>query len=310
MNIAIIDLGTNTFNLLVAKVDDAGSYEIIENIKTSVKLGEGCINHNYINEAAFKRGITTLKNYTHIISKHKVLKTYAYATSGIRSAMNGNDFVAASKEILHTDINVISGNKEAELIYRGVKLSLDIGSDSSLIMDIGGGSTEFIIADKNVIFWKKSFDLGAARLLERFKPTDPMKPEEINAIEDYLIYELSPLFEAIKKFPVKTLIGSSGSFDTMAEMIAHKFYNSDMIDHKTEYTFHLNDYFDIHQQLIKSTRQERFNTKGILEMRVDMIVIASVFVNFILNQFNINQMRLSTYALKEGVLGEIINGNL
>ena len=118
--------------------------------------------------------------------------------------------------------------------------------------------------------------------------------------------ELSPLFDALKTFPSNTLIGSSGSFDTMAEMIAHKFYIPDMIDHLTEYTFNLNDYFNIHRQLIESTRQERYKTKGILEMRVDMIVIASVFVNYILNKCNLSNMRLSTYALKEGVLSELM----
>ena len=310
MNIAIIDLGTNTFNLLVAEVKADGQYEIIENIKTSVKLGEGCINNNYINEAAFKRGTTTLKNYVHIIAKYKVSKTYAYATSGIRSAVNGKDFVAAAKEILHTEINVISGNKEAELIYSGVKLSLEIGTEICLIMDIGGGSTEFIIANNNTLFWKISLDLGAARLLEKFKPHDPIEIREIKDIEEYLEEELIPLFQALKTFPVKTLIGSSGSFDTMAEMIAHKFYDPGMIDHRTEYTFKLDDYFDIHAQLLKSSRQERFKTKGILEMRVDMIVIASVFVNFVLNRCNLSSMRLSTYALKEGVLSEIMNERL
>jgi exopolyphosphatase / guanosine-5'-triphosphate,3'-diphosphate pyrophosphatase len=175
-----------------------------------------------------------------------------------------------------------------------------------LIMDIGGGSTEFIIADKDKIFWKQSFLLGAARLLERFKLSDPITDDEIGQVEKYLEEELRPLFEAVKKFPVKELIGASGSFDSLADMIAYKFYTPEILDNKTEYTFDMDDFAVIYNIVLKSSKEERLQIKGLVEMRVDMIVISSILVNFILKSFNINHMRLSMYSLKEGVLHELL----
>lgn len=173
-------------------------------------------------------------------------------------------------------------------------------------MDIGGGSTEFILANKFEIFWKYSFNLGAARLLEKFNPSDPILLCEVDAIRNYLKAELVTLFRVLEKFHATELIGSSGSFDSLAEIIAHKFYNPDILNNATHYTFKLKDFYHVHDILLKSTKEERLNMKGLVSMRVDMIVISSIFIHFILEECKLNQMRLSTYSLKEGVLAELI----
>ena len=307
MVIAIIDLGTNTFNLLIVEVYNDKSHKRLFKSKTSVKLGEGGINRNFIAPLAFERGINALKEHKYNIEKFKVEKIIAFATSAIRSASNGNDFIERVKSEVGIEIKTLSGEQEAEFIYYGVRQALDMGDETSLIMDIGGGSNEFIIANKSEIFWKHSLDLGAARLLEKFAPSDPIKFDEIKRIEDYLQVTLISLFYAIEKYPVKELIGSSGSFETFAEMIAHKYYTPQVVKDKTEYVFNLEDFKIIYQQILTSTTQERLNTKGLVEMRVDMIVISSIFVNFILTRFGIKKMRLSTFALKEGILWRLLN---
>ncbi len=182
-----------------------------------------------------------------------------------------------------------------------------MSSENSLIIDIGGGSTEFIIANNKRIVWKQSFLLGASRLLEKFKPSDPITNEELEAISKYILKELEPLVEALRISPINELIGSSGSFDSLAEMIAHRFYTPTILDNKTEYIFNLDDCETIYQDVIKSTKEDRLKMKGLIAMRVDMIVIASIIVNLVLKTFNIKKMRLSTYSLKEGVLWLIMN---
>jgi len=302
MKIAIIDLGTNTFNLLIADISAAPHYKILFDTKTPVNLGKDGILKKTISSDAFERGINALRNYVETIEKYNVSKKIAIATSAVRNANNGKDFVKKIKQLFDLNIQIIDGNKEAELIYYGVKLALDLGSKPLLIMDIGGGSIEFIIADATKIFWKKSFDIGVSRLLEKFKPSDPISIKEIKLIEEYFSSQLNELFEVIKTYPVSTLVGSSGSFDTLAELIAHRFYTPEIIENKTEYSYDLYDYFHIHLQLLKSTKQERLNFKGMFAMRVDMIVIATIAIYFILEKCNIKNMRLSTFALKEGVL--------
>ena len=306
MRIAIIDLGTNTFNLLIVDVTTKDDFKNLFSTKTAVKLGEGGIIKKIIAPPAFARGIATLKSYKSIIDKFKAEKTIAFATSAIRSSSNGAKFVAAAKKEANIEINVISGDREAVLIFEGVKLGLDIGEKHSLILDIGGGSNEFVIADKEGIVWKKSFDMGVARLLEQFKPSDPITADEIMALENYFREVLVPLVDALKQYPVKELIGSSGSFDTFADMIAHQFHRAAQLKGKTEFSFDMNEFAQIHTQLIRSTKEERQKMPGIIDLRVDMIVIGSLITNFIIREFNITSMRLSTYALKQGILADVM----
>jgi exopolyphosphatase/guanosine-5'-triphosphate,3'-diphosphate pyrophosphatase len=308
--VAIIDLGTNTFNLLIVQFNPDKSYDIICQTKISVKLGEGGITKGFIAPEAFQRGIDALKMHRLTIQLHNAeKKVIAFATSAIREASNGQEFIAKVKEATRIDVEMISGDREAELIYYGVRDAVNMSDQTSLIIDIGGGSTEFIIGNKDQIYWKKSFLLGAARLLELFKPSDPIKEAEIKAVTSYLKTELKTLFEAIKKFPVVELIGSSGSFDSMAEMIAYKFYSPQILKDKTEYTFALPDCAAIYTELMRSTKKDRMEMKGLISMRVDMIVISSILVHFILVACDIHKMRLSTYSLKEGVLYELNKSN-
>ncbi len=308
MKIAIIDLGTNTFNLLIVELHPDNCYTPLFQNKISVKLGEGGITNNHIGQEPFERGLQALADHLVEIKKYKCEKIMAFATSAMREASNGKEFVQQAKEKLNIDIQVISGDKEAELIYYGVRKAVDMDEQAkSLIIDIGGGSTEFIIATKNEIFWKQSFLLGAARLLEIFKPSDPITVEEVDSINSYLQKELQPLFEAVKKYPVVELIGSSGSFDSLAEMIAHKYFTPDIFEGKTDFEFHIPHCLEIYEILIKSTKQERLNMKGLVRMRVDMMVISAILVHFVVQNFAIEKMRLSTFSLKEGVLYELMN---
>jgi exopolyphosphatase/guanosine-5'-triphosphate,3'-diphosphate pyrophosphatase len=305
MRIAVIDLGTNTFNLVIADHNQS-YYTIIHQDKFPVKLGEGGINLGLIQPVPFWRGIDNVEKILSIIKSFSVNKIYAFATSAIRDAANGNQFVSTIHKLFQLKVNVITGNKEAELIYLGVKSALNIGHKNVLIMDIGGGSTEFIIANDKEIIWKKSYKLGAARLLDKFDGPEPIQADTIISIENYLSNELKSLSKAIEKFKVHELIGSSGSFDTFAEMICHMFYSPVMLDGKTTFEYHLNDLKEVHTLLINSTRADRLKMNGLIAMRIDMIVIASIFVQFILKKYDIKNLRLSTYSLKEGVLYKMI----
>ena len=297
MKTAIIDLGTNTFNLLIVE----GNTTLLKT-KIAVKLGEGGITKGYIAEGPFQRGFEALKKHLQSIDKYQPNRILAFATSAIRSTKNGVDFVAKIKTELGLHIEVIDGDKEAELIYLGVKQALDLGDSNKLIMDIGGGSTEFIICNKKEIFWKQSFQLGAARLLERFQPQDPVTSTEVKLIERYLEDALTTLWTALQIFPCDTLVGSSGSFDTLADVIVHKFYDISILKGKTSFDFKLSDYNWLHQYFLKSNLEERLNTPGMIPMRADMIVISSIFINYLLKRQQMLSMKLSTYALKEGVL--------
>ncbi len=305
MRIAVIDCGTNTFNLLVVELQNS-SFKRIHTSKIPVKLGEGGINTKVILEIPFKRGVEALIKFKNELNKLSVQHIHAFATSAIRDAENGIHFKEKVFAECGININIIDGNKEAELIYEGNKLAMDLGNGPSLIMDIGGGSTEFIIGNKEDIVWKKSYKLGAARLLEKFKPSDPITENEIKEINAYLDTELKELKQFVEQYNPVELIGSSGAFDSVVEMIHGQLGGEKFEKERTEYVVDLKNYNKIAGMVVRSTLAQRKIIKGLVEMRVDMMVVSCLLINFTLQTFNLHKMRVSTYSLKEGALHQII----
>jgi exopolyphosphatase/guanosine-5'-triphosphate,3'-diphosphate pyrophosphatase len=305
MRVAVLDCGTNTFNLLLVETSKEG-FSVVHSAKIPVKLGEGAINTGFIAAVPFARGIDALKEYGKLLKETEVERVFVFATSAIRDASNGIDFVREAFLQSGIKIEVIDGDREAELIYKGNRLALDLGNNPCLIMDIGGGSTEFIIGNKHKIYWKKSYRLGAARLLEAFKPSDPISEVEIRKMNSYLFDTLSDLEEAVRTFKPYELIGSSGAFDSVVEMIHGELNGEPFLKNKTEYLISLPDYFMISEKVIKSKMDERRQIKGLVEMRVDMMVISCLLMNYVLINFKLSKFRVSAYSLKEGALYELI----
>lgn len=310
MTAAIIDCGTNTFNLLVAEVQVSEGYKILLNTKKSVKLGEGGMTDNRIAQKPFERGIKTFIELVKMARKYKVESIHAFATSAVRSSKNGPEFVKKIQEKTGIIIQVLNGDTEAQYIYKGVRLALDDlpNPNPILIMDIGGGSTEFIIASENQVLWKRSFDLGAARLIQHFQPSDPITPEQEKEIKEYFKEMLKPLNSQLKKYPVETLIGCSGSFESLADMI--KADKNDNLPIYNTYIFNNEDFKSLFRKLITSTEADRKVMPGLVEYRVDTIVLASIFIRYVKKRYKIKNMTYSGFALKEGVLADLISGKI
>jgi exopolyphosphatase/guanosine-5'-triphosphate,3'-diphosphate pyrophosphatase len=301
MRKAIIDLGTNTFNLLIASVEGK-EVEIVYKAKMPSKLGEEGINSLHIHEDARSRGIRILKEYKKIIDKHGVQAVHAIATSAVRTATNGKEFVNQIAQETGIYVDIISGEKEAELIYRGVNQSYNKGDGNYLILDIGGGSTEFILVENNKISELRSFKLGMARLMEKFNPSDPMKPEQVKEIRAYLKTELDEFFSLLKTKHFDTLIGSSGSFDTILSMIAHKYFKPGHFKKKLSSNIANEHFLELHDAIVASTLCERHQMPGMDLIRIEMMPLAMVFTKFVYDELNVENLAQSRYALKEGLL--------
>jgi exopolyphosphatase/guanosine-5'-triphosphate,3'-diphosphate pyrophosphatase len=301
--IAIIDLGTNTFHVLIAEEGMQG-YNIIYRDRLAVKMGMGGINDGFITESAIQRTLLAMQSFKNIIDSHDAGIIYAYGTSALRNARNGKEVADKIKSVTGIDVNIIPGEVEASYIYMGVRAALGLGNDKNLIMDIGGGSVEFIVADHDNVYWKQSFEIGAQRLLERFQKNDPILPAEVNALEDFFSRSLNPLFTALKQFNASILVGSSGTFDTLSDIfcIKHEIHKS---PEEIETPLTIEGFYDIHHELLRKNRAQRMEMPGMIEMRVDMIVVACCLVKFLLQQHPFNRMRVSTYSLKEGVLAHL-----
>jgi len=301
MRLASIDLGTNTFNLLISDVNE-NDFTIVHKDKRAVKLGQGSINNSIINDEAWERAINALKEQKYQIDACKVDKIIAVATSAIRSASNGQAFVDEVKRMIDIDIQIIDGKREALYIYEGVINAVDFNNDTVLIMDIGGGSVEFIISDLNNILWYNSFELGIARIIEKFNPSDPISDIEKDLILSYLDNELNELWDACNKFKIDSLIGSSGSFDAIANMVSYMLCNKRVDLNSKSFLIPFSEFNLLSSLLYKSNYNQRKLIPGMDLIRLEMIVLGTLFINLIINKINPSKLLQSSYAIKEGII--------
>ena len=301
--VAIIDMGTNTFHLMIADINE-GKHAIVHRERTAVKIGMGGINDGLITEAGAERALTALKKFKQTIDTHHVNRVLAFGTSALRNAKNGEEIIERIKRTTGIEAKIISGDEEARLIYMGVKSAMDLGPEKSLIIDIGGGSVEFIIASQEEIFWKQSIEIGAQRLLEKFHPHEPILSEEIESLNSFFTEALQPVFDQLEKHRPHTLVGSSGTFDTLSEIYCirrdlHKLLQN------IETPLSFGGFYEIYEELITKDRAQRMLMPGMIEMRVDMIVVACCLIRFLIEHHQFRNVRVSTYSLKEGVLASL-----
>ncbi len=305
MRIAVIDLGTNTFHLLIGDLLEGNFTEVLKK-KVAVKIGEGGISSDFITDEALERAILTMKEYHKIIEKNKVDRVFATATSAIRNAKNSQEVIAKLKEESGISVRVIDGLQEADYIYIGVKNALDIGTKPALIMDIGGGSIEFIVGNTEEVFWRRSFEIGGQRLIDQFHLHDPIATNEQAALISYLEKHLQPLFDEVNLYSVDTLIGSSGTFDTLSDIYCAK-NGIERVLNATELPLTTIEFEQIVDDLILKNKEDRLKIPGMISLRVDMIVVAVILVRFIMRKLALQGIRVSSYALKEGLLLSMVD---
>jgi exopolyphosphatase / guanosine-5'-triphosphate,3'-diphosphate pyrophosphatase len=304
--LAIIDMGTNTFHLLVASVSN-GKHTVLLDEKHAVGLGRGGINEGLIAAEAMDRAFSTLNTFKGICDQYLVDKVLLTGTSAVRSASNKEKFIGEIKQKFGWDVLVLSGDQEAEGIYRGVSSAISIPEDNALIVDIGGGSVEFIICTASEgVRWKRSFEIGGQRLMEKFHASDPISEIEVEKIRSYLDEVLSPLVQAVTELAgTKTLIGSSGSFDTLCDMYCAE-HGIQLEEGTSGFTISLDAYRTMSKELIQKNRIERLAIPGMITLRVDMIVVAMVLVDWLIEKLKIEKIEVSFYALKEGLLKQMM----
>ena len=303
MKLAVIDLGTNTCNLLIADINNGG-YTILYQGKEGVKIGKAGIHKNILTDEAFHRATTALKAHIRIITKYGADKVITLATSAVRDAANKAEFAAHILKETGLELSIISGDKEAQLIFDGVKLAFETIADDTMILDIGGGSNEFIQIKDNDVYWKESYPLGMARVVEQFPISDPITLNEIETIEAYFEKGLSSLWSQLNGTATEKLIGCSGAFDTLADLIDHTSPGSKA---RVKQDISLHDFNSISKIILESTKADREKMTGMDPLRIEMIVPSFVFIRYVLKRLNIQCITQTDFALREGILFEWIN---
>jgi exopolyphosphatase/guanosine-5'-triphosphate,3'-diphosphate pyrophosphatase len=295
MKIAVIDLGTNTFHLLIVEITDNGFEEVHRN-RQFIHLAENGI--TTIGDAPYSRALKTMNQFGLDIIHYGAQKVVAKGTAALRRASNGAQFMQEVKAQTGITIETISGDEEAKLIYYGVRQAVKMTDEKMLIMDIGGGSVEFIIANKDQKFWAQSFPIGVAVLFQRFHHQEPIAKSDLKALQGFLQTTLEPLKNALKEYPADTLVGASGTFDVLEKVMT--------INHQTKNSadIEISEFQPLHQRLIVANLEERLKMEDISNQRAKLIVVAVALLDFVLNHFQVKHIKVSNFAMKEGMIHE------
>ncbi len=296
--VAIIDLGTNTFHLLIAKVLPDGSFEELYRERRFVKLASEGIQQ--IGPQPLKRAMEAMSAYKEKIEDYKVGRIRALGTAALRMAENSPAFVREVKEKLGMEIEVIDGMEEARLIAQGVTMAIPDESVPLLIMDIGGGSVEFILVEHKKVLWKRSFPLGVAILYREFHKEEPLSEKSKTRLLSYLKQVLVPLQEQLSQIPVKTLVGASGTFDVLEAMTPGE------MDSPHSKRINRSTIEPIRNQIISLDLDARRKLPEMPVERAEMIVVAFLLVDYVLELSRAESVLISRFAMKEGALAELM----
>ena len=302
--IAVIDIGTNSMRLMIATLK---GQQIIDKEKTieTTRMGQDIDKNGYLSEQAMERNFATLKKFVEKANKQGVEKTILFATSALRDAVNRKEFMNRVENELNLKIELLSGEKEAEIGFKGVGHEINI--DKLMVIDIGGGSTEFILGNKQEgILNLTSINIGALRMTEKYISQDPINSSELSKLEEYIKKQLLALGQKIALTEELKVVGIGGTITTLSA-IKQQMENYDWRKiHRSTLSFE--DIRQILGQLISLNLEERKKVKGLQPKRADIIIAGIVILKCIMEIFAIESIMISESDNLEGMVYEDIEG--
>lgn len=303
---AIIDLGTNTFHLLIASKGQSGFLDVQQRQQRPVKLMSNGFTEGQIPQDAYDRGIEAIRAFSRELEAQHAQLIKVLGTSALRSADNAFSFLNRAETLLNCPVSLIDGDEEATYIYHGTREAVGLGRAYSLILDIGGGSVEFIIGNNDGLAWKRSLEIGAARLIARFPHDFPMTAEQKQAVRSYLDEQLSPVLPAIQAYQPADLIGASGYFETFVNLEYQEVRSDKIGQMPLRYELTLDRFQQLEAMVMSRTTQELYDLPGMEAFRVPMMGVSSLLVRYLLDQLPLNTIYYANYAMKEGALSYFI----
>ena len=300
MRVGTIDIGTNSMRLLIADYKN-NKIENREKYINTTRIGQGVDKEGYITEEAMQRNLKALKEFSDKCKEEKCEKVYCMGTSALRDSKNGQDFVNRAKELTNIDVKIICGDEESNLGFMGVLEGTDGNKkDDILVIDIGGGSTEFIIGNEEGIKFCKSENVGALRMTEKFITTDPISDEEFNAMTDFIEETISSTLDSIKHMHISKLVGIGGAITSLSAMNQQlEVYSMEKV-HNSVVT--KKDLEKILQNLKNMTLNDKKTIKGLQPKRADIITAGVKILHIIMKKLEFETIVISEYDNLEGLL--------
>jgi len=317
VRIAALDVGSNSFHLIVVQVNTAGNFEVLDRAKEMVRLGESSLRTGIIPPEVFRRGLDALAALRRIADRHQPDALVAIATSAVREAQNGGEFVRAARDEVGLDIQVVRGQEEARLIYLGARGALNLNGHRVVLFDLGGGSLEVILADARECYLTDSVKLGVIRLTEEWGAADPPTPRELGALRARVQRALEPVIARVRAMGFDFAAISSGTAQALAGIIKR--------DRKAQGTgeddgatgredgeraratrLTVKDLAELEQRLAKLTVAERAKLPGLDARRADTILAGAVVLRAALQLAGADEAVVCEGALREGIVADYV----
>jgi len=304
--LAAIDIGTNSFHLIIAEVDtNTGKFNILGREKENVRLGSGSTDMKHLGKDAMDRGIEALKKFA-ALADSAGAPVRAIATSAVREAVNQHEFIMRARVEAEIRVEVASGIEEARYIYLGILQSVPVFDKSVLMIDIGGGSTEFLIGKGRDIYYDNSLKLGAIRLTERFFGEKETESKSVKRCREYIKGFMTPVTRESGKFNFEIAVGSSGTITNIANIINVK--KGGEPDAKLNNFVFTKDELNgaVSEILEAKNLKQRLKIPGLDPERADILPAGAILLEQIFKELKIKEMMISEFALREGILLDTI----
>ncbi len=308
MRIAAIDIGTNSIHMIVVKVRPDLSFEVIDREKDMVRLGAGGLDGRNLTNTAMTAALQTLAKFRRLAESNKVDEIIAAATSATREAENGGDFIAEVSHQTGIRIRVISGTEEARLIHLAAGYGVDVGGNTAVVIDIGGGSVEITLGTATHLTMGKSFKTGVIRLTERFVRTDPLSSHDERRLVKYLNREMGTHVEQIAQSGFDRVIGTSGTILSLGAVALTEEEGAPPEDLRNA-RVPAKALRRLRKRLVAADIEERLHMPGLDPRRADLSVAGSVLLDTILRGLGADDLTLCDLALREGLVLDYIHRN-
>lgn len=305
MNLAAIDIGTNSIHMIIVKLQPESRFDILMQEKSMVKLGAGVFANNELSPKALDTGVETIKRYVQLADQYGVDDIIVNATSASREAKNGREFLDRLIHEAGISPRLISGKEESRLIFRAVKKAISIRKEKVLVLDIGGGSTEAVVGDENRVYFGNSMKLGVLRLLDRVGHQDPLSMKEEKALKNHIQQAASKIMGKALDAGFEKVVGTSGTIRSLAEACLEKSQNPSPESVNAE-EIHLNDLIKLRDKLLTANPETRAAIPGISSNRADAIHLGAILLVALLEQAKTDKITISDASLREGMILQYI----
>jgi exopolyphosphatase/guanosine-5'-triphosphate,3'-diphosphate pyrophosphatase len=304
--IAAIDMGTNSFHLIIVEIKGDGKFKIVDREREVIRLGSHKEGFKIISEGEIEKATDILRDFGKIAQFYKA-DVRAIATSAVREAKNKNEFIERIFEETEITVEAINGKAEAEMIYLGVQNALDVEQNRILCVDIGGGSTEFLLGEHGLSDFAESIKIGAVRLSKMFFPDYILTNSGIDLCRQYIQDKINANVNLHPAYKFDFAVGTSGTIVAAASIISFRRHNK-FKKSMNGFAFSADEIFTLTEDILKcKSPVDRLFIEGMEIKRADIIPAGLLILCQVFETFKLQEMKVSENALREGIIVDTIS---